>query len=266
MKYLFRKIMVCGLLCVFSTIVLADNNGVLVKTRIVMNVPSSIKLSTLEETIKKLVAKRTDKYSEYKGTMPDEIPTVPVEAKEAQSAATIDFSDSLYAVRAYSLSSFWGNSDAQVYILTIYPYIGGYRLYLYTYFRSKSNFLGDIGGAIGDVFSSDADLDEGFINTIKSRDILIQNIPQLTVYRQSPSVLKHYAFVDGKVIPVIPPLVVESAILVESSPKVESAVKSESAPVVQNPTTQSKESSVSVINLAKPAVVAATSVTSPVTK
>lgn len=200
---IFRGIIIFILLLVVSAAVFADDNGVLVKTRVVMNVPASIKLKVLEEKIKYLVDERTDKYNEYKGIMPDEIPDVPREAKDTQSAATINFDDAVYAVRAYTRSSFLGNSDNQVYILTIYPYTGGYRIYLYTYFRSVTNFLGAM-------FSSSTKLDEGFINTVKARDILLAEIPQITIYRQSPDILKQYALVDGEVIKITPAKMIES--------------------------------------------------------
>ncbi len=210
---MFRGFVIFILLLIVSIAVFADDNGVLIKTRIVMNVPASIKLNILEEKIKYLVDERTDKYNEYKGVMPDEIPDAPSEAKDTQSAATINFDDAVYAVRAYTRSSFLGNSDNQVYILTIYTYTGGYRIYLYTYFRSVSNF-------IGAMFSSSAKLDEGFINIVKARDMLLKEIPQITVYRQSPDLLKQYALVNGEVIKTTPPKMIES--MPESSVRIES--------------------------------------------
>lgn len=225
---IFRWAIIFIILLMVSAVVFADDNGVLVKTRIVMNVPASIKLKVLEEKIKYLVDERTDKYNEYKGIMPDEIPNVPSEAKDTQSAATINFDDAIYAVRAYTRSSFLGNSDNQVYILTIYPYTGGYRVYLYTYFRSVTNF-------IGAMFNSSTKLDEGFINTVKARDILLMEIPQITIYRQSPDLLKKYALVNGEVVKITPAKMIESVpesnIHIESKVEILSDKKFESVPV-----------------------------------
>lgn len=214
---IFRVIVSITLLLIISVTVFADGNGVLVKTRIVMNVPASIKLKVLEEKIKYLVDRRTDKYNEYKGIMPDEIPNTPGEAKDTQSAATINFDDAVYAVRAYTRSSFLGNSDNQVYVLTIYPYTSGYRIYLYTYFRSVTNFLGAM-------FSSTTKLDEGFINTVKARDILLAEIPQITIYRQSPDLLEQYALINGEVINItlarMQESVSETSIYIESKAEI----------------------------------------------
>lgn len=217
---IFRVIVSVTLLLIISVTVFADDNGVLVKTRIVMNVPASIKLKVLEEKIKYLVDKRTDKYNEYKGIMPDEISDAPGEAKDTQSAATINFDDAVYAVRAYTRSSFLGNSDNQVYVLTIYPYTSGYRIYLYTYFRSVTNFLGAM-------FSSTTKLDEGFINTVKARDILLAEIPQITIYRQSPDLLKQYALINGEVINIT------LAGMLESVPETSIQIESK-AEILQN--------------------------------
>lgn len=77
---MFRAVVIFSLLLIASVAVFADDNGVLIKTRIVMNVPASMKLKFLEDKIKYLVDQRTDKYNEYKGIMPDEITDVPSEA------------------------------------------------------------------------------------------------------------------------------------------------------------------------------------------
>ncbi len=209
------------MIIISSTTALADDNGVLVKTRIVMNIPSSVKLKVIEDKIKQLVDERTDKYNEYRGIMPDDIPVTPAEAKDTQSAATLNFDDALYAVRAYTHSSFMGNSDSQVYILTIYPYVGGYRLYLYTYFRAVTNFLGEM-------FSSSSSLSTGFVNTIKARDVLLAELPNISIYRQSPEILKQYAYVDDQIIKVVPHMPVESKSLVESMLRNEPSLKVES--------------------------------------
>lgn len=219
---ILKKIVVYFMIIVSSTTALADDNGVLVKTRIVMNIPSSVKLKVVEDKIKQLVDERTDKYNEYRGIMPDEVPVTPAEAKDIQSAATLNFDDALYAVRAYTHSSFMGNSDSQVYILTIYPYEGGYRLYLYTYFRAVTNFLGEM-------FSSNSSLSTGFVNTIKARDVLLAELPNISIYRQSPEILKQYAYVDDQVIKVIPHASVESKPQIESMLKNGSALKVESS-------------------------------------
>lgn len=213
--------MVYFMIIISSTTALADDNGVLVKTRIVMNIPSSVKLKVIEDKIKQLVDERTDKYNEYRGIMPDDIPVTPAEAKDTQSAATLNFDDALYAVRAYTHSSFMGNSDSQVYILTIYPYVGGYRLYLYTYFRAVTNFLGEM-------FSSSSSLSTGFVNTIKARDVLLAELPNISIYRQSPEILKQYAYVDDQIIKVVPHMPVESKSLVESMLRNEPSLKVES--------------------------------------
>ncbi len=223
---LYKTSLVAFILCVFSfNVVATENNNALVKTRITFNIPSSVKLATIEATLKDIADKYSDKFSEYKGIMPDDIPDQPEEALETHSAATINFDKSLYAIRAYTHSTWFGNTYAQVYITTLYPYEGGYRLYLYTYFKTQQNILGQLGGALVDSMS-DITLDTGFSDTIKARDWILKEIPQIQIYRQSPAILAEYNYdYNARKIVKVVPVVIPLAIKVESTVQIESSVK-----------------------------------------
>lgn len=223
-KILLNMCMLCFFIFESSA---AENNNALMKTRITFNIPLSVKLSIIESTLNHIADKYSDKFSEYKGIMPDEVPDTPAEALDTHSAATINFDSSLYAIRAYTYSTWFGNSYAQVYIVALYPYKDGYRLYLYTYFKTKNNLLGQIGGALLNSMS-DISLDTGFIDTIHARDSILKEIPQIKLYRQSPEVLEEYRydFDIHKIVKIAPTtLTTESTIKTESIVQIESNIE-----------------------------------------
>lgn len=198
MRYFKIVLFILLTLSSFSAFAASENDGVLVRARVVYDVPESVELSAIQQSLKSVASKYADKFSEFKGVLPDDLPAVAAEAKNTQTAATVDFDDSVYAIRAYKTSSFLGGSYAQVYITTVYVYEGGYKVYLYTYFKTQYNFLGSIGRAIADA-AMDISIDSGFEDTIIARDVILHTIPDAKIYRQSPAILSEYVYKDKKI-------------------------------------------------------------------
>lgn len=222
------------LFCFFlSSLAFADNdNDSLIRTRIVFDVPQNVDVKQLELNLKDALNDYSDKLNDYKGFMPDDLPAEPSEAQKWQTASEINYDDALYALRGYYLFRMFGNSDAQVFIATIYPHINGYRVYLYTYFRASYNFLGMLASFTKDQVGGTG-LNAGFERTIKIRDSFMIHQKNAKLYRQSPEIMAQFSSVYtdgiGSVYKLDPIQHLEFMPIIESAPITESTIIKQNA-------------------------------------
>ena len=172
------------------------------KARVIFNVPSSTSAEQVKKALYSSISTRVSDVKDNENFMPEQLPASPQSPKQNNrfgnlsalagnspqfAMLKLDTSNAYYTVQGVRSMKMTFNSRDEVYKGAIYPYQGGYKVYIYQFYQEgKSAIVGKLAEkALESVAGK-----QGFLPyMVEVRNKFKQLLPSATIVSQSPSQL-----------------------------------------------------------------------------
>ena len=173
------------------------------KARIIFEIDSSVELDKVTKGLYDAVSYRVSNLKENENLLPENLPAKPASPNHSQmfgrgmvsmfngnpqiEMMQLDTSNAYYTVSGAGGMTSGFNAKAEYYKGAVYPYKGGYKVYLYLFYQEGTD--GIIGTLIDATVKAIVGKDGVLLYMAQVRDKFKELVPELVIKSQNPSKL-----------------------------------------------------------------------------